>query len=84
MINAEGDCFAQNVEFSKIARRTNLILPLPEIVGLDAGLEYKGERYIFFPYTQFIQPSLVNERVDIDLASDFSSPEIRGKLRPLV
>ncbi|HPY08432.1 MAG TPA: YiiX/YebB-like N1pC/P60 family cysteine hydrolase, partial [bacterium] len=79
VINAEGDCFAQNVEFSKIARRTNLILPLPEVIGFDAGLEHKGERYIFLPYTQFIQPSLVNERVDIDLTSDFSSQEIRGK-----
>ncbi len=78
-VNQAGDCFSTQVEFSKIARRTNLILPLPEIVGYNAGREYQGERYIFLPYTQYLQPSLKDELIDIELISSFSSEDIRGK-----
>lgn len=79
IVNEDGDCFSKNHEFSKISRRTNLILPLPEIIGYNAGLEYQGERYIFLPYTQFLQPSLRDEKIDIELSSSFASKEIRGK-----
>jgi hypothetical protein len=79
-VNDEGDCFSRSVEFSKIAARRELRLPLPEIVGFNAGLEYKGERYIFLPYTQFIQSSLKNEIIDINLKTLFNDEKIRGKL----
>ena len=79
VFNNEGDCFSQEVEFSKIARRQELLLPLPEIVGFNAGLEYRGERYIFLPYTQFIQPTLKNTPVNISISSNFEADKIRGK-----
>jgi len=79
VINQAGDCFSQKVEFSKIARRANLFLPLPELIGFNAGLEYRGDRYIFLPYTQFIQPTLVSEKIDIELIANFKDELIRGK-----
>lgn len=78
--NEEGDCFSTSVEFSKIARRENFVLPLPEKIGYNAGLEYQGDRYIFLPYTQFLQPSLRSERADINLVSSFSNKRVRGKI----
>jgi hypothetical protein len=82
-INKDGDCFSREMEFSKISRRSNLLLPLPEIIGFNAGREYKGERYFFLPYTQFLQSSLRNEPVDIVLSSFFNDKEIRGKFSAL-
>ncbi|MHB8904281.1 MAG: YiiX/YebB-like N1pC/P60 family cysteine hydrolase, partial [Patescibacteria group bacterium] len=79
IVNSEGDCFSENYEFSKIARRTNMIIPAPELVGYDAGLEYQGDRYIFLPYTQFLQESLIDVLVDINLATSFNDEAIRGK-----
>lgn len=79
-VNEAGDCFSRSVEFSKIAARRELRLPLPEIVGFNAGLEYGGERYIFLPYTQFVQPSLKAEPIDINLKTFFNDEKIRGKL----
>jgi hypothetical protein len=79
-VGNEGDCFSQSLEFSKIEARRNLRLPLPEIVGFDAGLEHAGERYIFLPYTQFVQPSLQNESIDINLKTFFDDTKIRGKV----
>ncbi len=78
-VNSEGDCFSSDYEFSKIARRTNLLIPAPELIGFDAGREYNGERYIFIPYTQFLQPNLKDVDVDIQISSDFLEEEIRGK-----
>lgn len=78
-INSEGDCFSSKREFSKIAARKNLILPPPEKIGFNAGRLYKGERYFFVPYTQFLQTSLKNEKVDIKLSSSFREKDIRGK-----
>ncbi|MFA6416882.1 MAG: LamG-like jellyroll fold domain-containing protein [Patescibacteria group bacterium] len=79
-VGNEGDCFSTTAEFSKIAARRELRLPLPEIVGFNAGLEYAGERYIFLPYTQFVQPSLRNEIIDVNLKTFFDDTKIRGKL----
>jgi len=79
VVNSEGDCFSKDFEFSKIARRTNMYLPAPEIIGYDAGLEHDGDRYIFLPYTQFLQPSLDNVNVDINLATSFNDESVRGK-----
>jgi hypothetical protein len=79
VVNSQGDCFAENNEFSKIARRTNMLIPAPELIGYDAGLEYNGERYIFLPYTQFLQKSLSDVVVDISLTSDFVDESVRGK-----
>ncbi len=76
--NTEGDCLSAEKEFSKIARRRNMILPAPEIIGFDAGLEYGGERYIFLPYTQLVQPTLKDASIDISLASNFDETSVRG------
>ncbi|MFA5155704.1 MAG: LamG-like jellyroll fold domain-containing protein [Patescibacteria group bacterium] len=78
--NADGDCFSRTKEFSKIARRPDLLVPAPELIGYDLGREYGGERYIFLPYTQFLQASLEPVAADIELATSFSSPAIRGSL----
>lgn len=79
IFNSDGDCFSKEVEFSKIARRQNLLLPLPEIIGFNSGLEYQGERYIFLPYTQFVQPTLKDTLVNINVSSNFEADKIRGK-----
>ncbi|MFA5886555.1 MAG: LamG-like jellyroll fold domain-containing protein [Patescibacteria group bacterium] len=80
VVNAAGDCFSRNQEFSKIARRRDLIIPAPELLGFDVGLEYQGDRYVFLPYTQFLQPSLDSVPTDITIASSFSGNEIRGPI----
>lgn len=77
----EGDVFSKEKEFSKIARRTSLILPAPELLGYNAGLEKNGQRYIFLPYTQFLQPGLAPVPTDVLIYSEFSSAEVRGDLR---
>ena len=81
VVNQEGDCFSRDYEFSKISRRTDLLLPAPELIGYDAGLERNGERYIFVPYTQFLQPTLKDVPVDITVASSFNGAEIRGRVQ---
>lgn len=78
VVNSDGDCFSENYEFSKIARRTNMVIPAPELIGYDAGLEYEGDRYIFLPYTQFMQASLDDVAVDINLAASFNDEAVRG------
>lgn len=78
-INDEGDCFSKKREFSKIAAKRNLVLPAPEKMGFNAGRLYKGERYIFIPYTQYLQASLKDERVDIKISSSFKDSDVRGK-----
>lgn len=80
VVNKEGDCFSRDHEFSKISRRTDLLLPAPELIGYDAGLEQDGERYIFLPYTQFLQPTLKDVPVDITVSSSFNGTEIRGRV----
>ena len=74
-----GDCLSKNLEFSKIEANNRTILPWPEIYGFNAGLEYQGERYFFFPITQYWQNSLEDVVVDIDLESGFFDKDIRGK-----
>ncbi len=78
VINDEGDCFSEEVEFSKIARQKDMLIPAPELIGFNVGLEYQGERYIFLPYTQFLQTSLEDVEVDIQISSNFSEEDIRG------
>lgn len=78
LFNNEGDCFSLDKEFSLVAPRTNIILPLSEKYGFNSGLIYKGERYIFFPYTQYLQKTLKDVVVDKKISSSFDSTEIRG------
>lgn len=79
--NKEGDCFSRDKEFSLIAPRTDLILPLPEKYGFNAGLIYQGDRYIFFPYSQFLQETLEEVIVDKKISSEFSAKDIRGGVK---
>lgn len=81
--NEKGDCFSARREFSRIARRATTILPLPEIIGYNAGIEYKGGRYLFLPYTQAVQNTLADVPVDIDLSSAFPEEAVRGKVNNL-
>lgn len=76
--NSSGDCFASTLEYSKIERKKNMLIPAPELIGYDVGLEHDGNRYIFLPYTQYLQSSLKDVVVDIPLSSSFSEPEVRG------
>ena len=68
------DVFSTNLEYSKISKRASM----GEIVGTNCGKEYNNERYFFLPYTQFLQPSLKDVKVDIQVSSDFSGDKIRG------
>lgn len=79
--NKEGDCFSKEREFSLITPRTDLILPLPEKYGFNAGFIYQGNRYIFFPYSQFLQTTLEEVVVDKKISSEFSSKDIRGGVK---
>jgi len=81
IVNQEtGDCLSKNLEFSKISAIKKTIIPLSEIFGFNAGLEYKNERYFFFPLTQYYQDDLRDVEVDIDIGSGFSDSEIRGDI----
>jgi hypothetical protein len=80
LVNSAGDCFSTSREFSKIARRADLLIPASELVGYDVGLERAGERYIFLPYTQFLQPTLATVTPDINLATAFNDETVRGSL----
>ena len=81
--NETGDCLSKNLEFSKIEADSRTLIPFPEIFGFNAGLEYSGERFFFFPITQYWQNSLENVPVDILLESDFNDSEIRGDIPEL-
>ncbi len=84
VVNLEnGDCLSRDLEFSKISANRRTLLPLPEVFGFNAGLEYGGERYFFFPLTQYLQNTLEDVVVDIQLESDFSDDNIRGKVPKL-
>ena len=83
VVNSEGDCFSKDREFSKIARRKNLILPAPELFAYDLGLERNGDRYLFLPYTQFLQSTLEDVKTDITISSSFSGAEIRESVNTL-
>lgn len=78
LYNSSGDCFSESLEYSKIAPKKNMLIPAPEILGYDVGLEHDGDRYIFLPYTQALQDSLRDVDVDITLSSSFPEPDIRG------
>ncbi len=83
LVSDNGDCFSKDYEFSKIARRTNLLLPAPELIGFNLGFEKDGERYIFFPYTQFLQSELVDVPTDITISSSFDDDKLRGSVNNL-
>ncbi len=80
LYNQGGDCFSETKEFSKIARKTQLTLPLPEKIGYDFGIEKGSDRFIFFPQTQERQNSLLEVPVDIDLESAFKAEAVRGRV----
>ncbi|MCF7820164.1 MAG: thermonuclease family protein [Candidatus Pacebacteria bacterium] len=75
--NVRGDCFSRSKEFSLINPYTKMIMPLPEVFGFNVGKQYQGNRYIFLPYTQYLQASLEDVEVDIDISSDFIEEGIR-------
>ena len=77
--NSSGDCFSDYFEYSKIAPKRNMLIPAPELLGYDVGLEINGDRYIFLPYTQSLSQNLKDVNVDINLSSSFTETDIRGK-----
>lgn len=81
--NKDGDCFSTQYEFSPVAARRKVLIPAPELIGFDAGREYEGQRYIFFPYTQLIQPTLEDVPVDIEISSSFKDEPVRGEINAL-
>lgn len=77
-VNTAGDCFSKTLEFSKIARLKKIVIPAPELIGYDAGLIKGNERYVFLPYTQFLQPSLKAVPLDINIVSSFDGALVRA------
>ena len=75
-----GDCLSKDLEFSKIFKNKGTVIPLPELIGFNSGFEYEDERYFFFPLTQFMQDSLEDVTVDIDISSKFNDDEVRGRV----
>ena len=71
--NNRGDVFSRSKEFSKIEAYTNTIFPAPELLGFNVGRQYMGDRYFFLPYTQFLQDSLEDVNLDIDIGVDDTS-----------
>jgi hypothetical protein len=70
-----GDVFSDEREFSTIAKRSDPI----GLAGNGLGRIVGDENYFFFPYTQFLQPTL--REVDVDpesLSSRFDDEKIRG------
>jgi hypothetical protein len=59
------------------------MLPAPELIGFNLGFEKDGERYIFFPYTQFLQSELVDVPTDITISSSFDDDKLRGSVNNL-
>lgn len=82
-LGSDGDCFSKDVEFSKINRRNKTLIPAPEMIGFNLGYEKDGERYIFLPYTQFLQPTLNDVKTDINVTSSFDDAEVRGSVNNL-
>ncbi|MCF7795369.1 hypothetical protein K9M50_03355, partial [Patescibacteria group bacterium] len=80
--NSRGDVFSRSREFSMIKPYTNTIFPAPELLGYNIGRQYKGDRYFFFPYTQFLQDSLKDVELDIDIGSN-STDGIRPNFKAL-
>ncbi len=54
--------FAYCVEFSKFEH------PLTELWGADIGKSYNGDRYMFFPYTQYLQTTTVAVATDVPVS----------------
>jgi len=79
LANQDGDRFSRDKEFSQIARRTELLFPFPEKIGYSAGLEKDGARYLFMPYTQFLQPTLTTVQSDITLSTNEDYGLVRGE-----
>ncbi len=66
------DIFSKTKEFSKIERRDW------EKVDYWLGSIKNEQRFVFLPYTQFVQTSLKDVEIDILLESNFEDKEIRG------
>lgn len=79
--NINGDCFSSTKEFSMISPKTDIVIPLPEKYGFNAGLIYNNERYIFLPYTQFLQESLRDVVVDKKISSSFNDSDVRANAK---
>ncbi|MDD5172859.1 MAG: lamin tail domain-containing protein, partial [Patescibacteria group bacterium] len=62
--------FTQEAKSLVKAIQSSLSEAADEIINLNVlGKKYDGERYFFFPYTQFKQPSLQEVEIDIPVAS---------------
>jgi hypothetical protein len=54
--------FAFNVQFSRFRH------PLVEVLGADIGMVHNDERYMFFPYTQYLQTTTVAVETDVPVS----------------
>ncbi len=59
--------FSETVEFSKFEH------PLADL--LNVGISYNGDRYMFFPYTQYLQTTTVAVATDIPVSGGGSAQE---------
>jgi hypothetical protein len=64
--------FSQTVEFSKFEH------PLTELLNANIGISYNGERYIFFPYTQYLQTTTMGVTTDIPVSGGGSNQGAGG------
>lgn len=59
--------FANDVEFSRIQH--------PSANTLDVGREHNGDRYIFFPHTQYIQATTTSVTTDVPVSGGSGSDD---------
>jgi hypothetical protein len=62
--------FSQTVEFSKFEH------PMTELLNANIGISHEDDRYMFFPYTQYVQSTTVAVATDIPVSGGGSSPEV--------
>jgi hypothetical protein len=61
--------FAEEVEFSRFRH------PLVELLSADVGMVHEGGRYMFFPYTQYIQTTTVAVETDVPVSGGGDSDD---------
>jgi hypothetical protein len=64
--------FAEEVEFSRFRH------PLVELLSVDVGMVHEGGRYMFFPYTQYLQATTVGVATDITVSGGGDSDDGDG------
>ena len=67
--------FAEQVEFSRFEH------PMVELIewAVDIGVVYDGGHYMFFPYTQYLQPTLEDTITDVPVSGGGDSDDDGGK-----